>query len=96
MENNTEKKCMELIDKASQFCCEASKTHSKKRKKELLKKATECEVLASILVAHQEAVDNKVKTYKDPASGLQVMTEDFLRERGYCCGNGCRHCPYEE
>jgi hypothetical protein len=24
-----------------------------------------------------------------------VFTEKFLRERGYCCESGCRHCPYE-
>jgi hypothetical protein len=23
-----------------------------------------------------------------------VFTEKFLRERGYCCQSGCRHCPY--
>ena len=27
-------------------------------------------------------------------NGLMVLTAKFLRERGYCCGNGCRHCPY--
>lgn len=27
-------------------------------------------------------------------NGLMVLTEYFLRKRGYCCGNGCRHCPY--
>ena len=27
--------------------------------------------------------------------GLIVFTEKYLRERGYCCGNGCKHCPYE-
>ena len=26
--------------------------------------------------------------------GLMVLTAGFLRKRGYCCGNGCRHCPY--
>jgi hypothetical protein len=26
--------------------------------------------------------------------GVIVMTERYLIERGYCCGNGCRHCPY--
>lgn len=24
-----------------------------------------------------------------------VFTEQFHIERGQCCGNGCRHCPYE-
>ena len=28
-------------------------------------------------------------------NGLIVLTETYLRERGYCCGNGCIHCPYE-
>jgi len=26
--------------------------------------------------------------------GLMVFTEKFHLERGYCCGNGCRHCPF--
>ncbi len=27
-------------------------------------------------------------------NGLLVFTEKFLLQRGTCCGNGCRHCPY--
>jgi len=27
--------------------------------------------------------------------GLVVMTARYLLERGYCCGNGCKHCPYD-
>ncbi|MBA2495004.1 MAG: hypothetical protein H0V31_09965 [Acidobacteria bacterium] len=23
-----------------------------------------------------------------------VEGADFLKKRGYCCKNGCRHCPY--
>ncbi len=26
--------------------------------------------------------------------GLMVLTAHFLEKRGYCCQNGCRHCPY--
>ncbi|MEZ4883416.1 MAG: DUF5522 domain-containing protein [Chitinophagales bacterium] len=26
--------------------------------------------------------------------GLMVLTEKYLLERGYCCKNGCKHCPY--
>ena len=26
--------------------------------------------------------------------GLMVMTETYHLQRGYCCGNGCYHCPY--
>ncbi len=29
-------------------------------------------------------------------NGLYVFTEAFLLKRGYCCGNGCRHCPYQK
>lgn len=28
-------------------------------------------------------------------NGLMVLTSHFLLNRGYCCGNGCRNCPYE-
>lgn len=31
--------------------------------------------------------------YFDP-SGFIVFTEAYLLKRGYCCKNGCRHCPY--
>jgi hypothetical protein len=27
-------------------------------------------------------------------NGLMVLTEHYLRARGYCCKSGCRHCPY--
>jgi hypothetical protein len=27
--------------------------------------------------------------------GLVVLTETYHLEKGYCCGNGCKHCPYE-
>ena len=26
--------------------------------------------------------------------GYIVLTEKFHLEKGFCCGNGCRHCPY--
>lgn len=26
--------------------------------------------------------------------GRVVFTEAWHLKRGYCCGNGCRHCPY--
>lgn len=28
-------------------------------------------------------------------NGLLVFTEKYLLHRGTCCGNGCRHCPYD-
>lgn len=27
--------------------------------------------------------------------GLMVLTEKYHLERGYCCGNGCKHCPFD-
>ena len=26
--------------------------------------------------------------------GKWIFTEAYLKKRGYCCKNGCRHCPY--
>ena len=28
--------------------------------------------------------------------GLMVLTTRYLLRRGYCCEQGCRHCPYED
>ena len=27
--------------------------------------------------------------------GYIVLTEKYHLEKGYCCGNGCKHCPYD-
>lgn len=29
-------------------------------------------------------------------NGLMVLTGHFLKKRGYCCKNGCRHCPFQK
>ncbi|MBL57439.1 MAG: hypothetical protein CMP61_09635 [Flavobacteriales bacterium] len=26
--------------------------------------------------------------------GYRVFTSQYLLKRGYCCKNGCKHCPY--
>jgi hypothetical protein len=26
--------------------------------------------------------------------GFMVLTANYHLKRGYCCKNGCRHCPY--
>ncbi len=26
--------------------------------------------------------------------GRMVMTEEYHKRRGKCCGSGCSHCPY--
>ncbi|MEI9807270.1 MAG: DUF5522 domain-containing protein [Bacteroidota bacterium] len=28
------------------------------------------------------------------AAGFVVLTKQYHMERGYCCGNGCLHCPF--
>ena len=28
-------------------------------------------------------------------AGLMVLTEKYHLDKGFCCGNGCRHCPYD-
>ncbi len=27
--------------------------------------------------------------------GCMVLSEKYHLERGTCCGNGCRHCPFD-
>jgi len=27
--------------------------------------------------------------------GMFVFTEAFHLQRGFCCGRGCKHCPYD-
>ncbi|KAF0242901.1 MAG: hypothetical protein FD136_1327 [Chitinophagaceae bacterium] len=27
--------------------------------------------------------------------GFMVLTEKYHLDKGYCCGHGCRHCPFE-
>ena len=29
------------------------------------------------------------------SDGLMTFTAEYLLERGYCCGNGCKNCPYD-
>jgi hypothetical protein len=26
--------------------------------------------------------------------GMMVFTEKYHLKRGYCCGSGCKHCPF--
>lgn len=43
---------------------------------------------------HDAASARGDNSYIDPSTGMLVMTAHYLRSRGYCCGAGCRHCPY--
>lgn len=47
-----------------------------------------------ILRVHDLALQAGQPGYIDPHSGLYVMTAQYLLDRGFCCDNGCRHCPF--
>ena len=47
-----------------------------------------------IMNLHNRAIEHGNPSYRDPATGLTVMTGRFLADRGYCCLSGCRHCPF--
>lgn len=48
-----------------------------------------------IYMRHLKAVRERHLNYKDPKTGYVVMTVSQLLLNGKCCGNGCRHCPYQ-
>ena len=52
------------------------------------------ELTLEVLQAHEAAIERGENGYRDPETGLFVMTAAYLKSRGKCCGTGCRHCPY--
>lgn len=47
-----------------------------------------------VLARHEAALAAAAPVYRDPASGYTVFTAAYLWNRGHCCDNACRHCPY--
>lgn len=47
-----------------------------------------------VQAAHDAAMAQNQRTYRDPHTGGLVVTAHSLRLQDTCCGNGCRHCPY--
>ncbi len=41
----------------------------------------------------KQLIENEDFYYSE--QGYMVMMEKYHLERGSCCGNGCRHCPYD-
>lgn len=41
---------------------------------------------------HEELIEGV--HYYINEDGYVVLTEQYHKERGYCCGMGCLHCPY--
>jgi hypothetical protein len=37
----------------------------------------------------------ELEDYYYNEQGYIVLTESFHLKKGYCCGNGCKHCPYD-
>lgn len=54
---------------------------------------TDTEVQTRTQTSKPEALAEGIDFYFE--NGLMVLTARFLMRRGYCCGNDCRHCPYE-
>lgn len=45
--------------------------------------------------ANAEAgIDSSEDHYIDRETGFIVFTARYHMKRGYCCGSGCRHCPF--
>ncbi len=55
------------------------------------------EQLSTISLQSSAKKINDSMTQKDfyVENGLYVFTKSYLLKRGYCCENGCRHCPYK-
>jgi hypothetical protein len=51
--------------------------------------------MPSIEELHDQACERGEDTYVDPASGYIVITSRAHLKRGICCGNVCRHCPFQ-
>lgn len=32
--------------------------------------------------------------YEMDPRGFRIFLSKYHKDRGYCCGNGCRHCPF--
>ncbi|VDP15646.1 unnamed protein product [Soboliphyme baturini] len=47
-----------------------------------------------IVTAHWISVRNHQLTYNDPKTKYLVMNVTQHLLRGKCCGNNCRHCPF--
>lgn len=51
---------------------------------------------ARVLALHAAACAADDDGYIDPSTGRWVFTARYLDERGFCCDQGCRHCPWIE
>lgn len=47
-----------------------------------------------VMDAHHQALLNGEPGYLDPTTGLFAQTARMLWDKGSCCEQGCRHCPF--
>lgn len=47
---------------------------------------------------HNTSNSNELLEHRDfyYEGTIMVFTAAYHLRRGYCCGNGCRHCPYQK
>ena len=53
------------------------------------------ELSAEVIEAHRVAEAAGEDGYIDPSTGYWVFTATYLGGRP-CCGNICRHCPWQQ
>ena len=49
-----------------------------------------------VIAHHERALATGAPTYRDPVTGFEVLTAAELWARGWCCDQGCRHCPFTD
>lgn len=49
--------------------------------------------LSKLLKLLQKITQDKDYYYDE--DGNMVFTESYHLKKGYCCGHGCRHCPFD-
>ena len=50
--------------------------------------------LTEIEELHKNACILQKDTFVHPSTGFFIMTGDFLKKRGSCCGSKCLFCPF--
>lgn len=85
--------CNAFVQGRGQMCYTKDETS---RHNDLVGQASHSQpVPGSIEDLHKKACLEGGMFYVDPESGYNVMTEVAHLKRGKCCGNTCRHCPFD-
>ena len=43
----------------------------------------------------KKKLEEGIDYYIDEQTGYMILTALYLSQKGVCCGNGCRECPYD-